>query len=84
MERQAMIFTTRIDYLDLDGKLLFSDPVTGDIGKVKLRDCEAIDAWNIVYWGLEDEDGTEIVELARISRVTEIDGGNPRAPYGKR
>ena len=80
-----MIFTTRIDYLDIDGNVLFSDPVTGDVGEVKLRDCEAIDAWDIVYWGLEDEDGTEIVELGRITRVTEVEGRRPgRARKPKR
>jgi len=67
--------TLRIDYLDIDGKVVFSDPVACAEDERNLRDDERV--WDIVFFGIEDEDATEIVELGRISRVTEVDGTEP-------
>ncbi len=71
-----MRITLRIDYLDIDGAVVFSDPVTCAEDEAKpLRDIEDDDrVWDVVFFGLEDEDSTEIVELRRVSRVTEVDG----------
>lgn len=71
-----MGITLRIDYLDIDGEVVFSDPITCAEDEAKsLRDIEDDERiWDVVWWGLEDEDSTEIVELGRISRVPEVDG----------
>jgi hypothetical protein len=71
-----MSITTRIDYLDIDGEVVFSDPVACAEDERKLRDIEDDERiWDIVFFGLEDEDSAEVAELGRISRVTEMDGG---------
>jgi hypothetical protein len=71
-----MTFTTRIDYLDIDGNVLFSDPVTGGVGEVKLRDCDAIDAWELTE---------KVVDLIRKlgppgNYYVDSIGGNPYEP----
>jgi hypothetical protein len=43
--------------------------------EAKLSDDERV--WDIVFLGIKDEDATEVVELGRISRVTEVDRDPP-------
>ena len=70
-----MSITLRIDYLDIDGAVLFSDSVARAEDEAKLSDDERV--WDIVFLGIKDEDATEVVELGRISRVTEVDRDPP-------
>ena len=70
-----MSITLRIDYLDIDGAVLFSDSVACAEDEAKLSDDERV--WDIVFLGIKDEDATEVVELGRISRVTEVDRDPP-------
>ena len=60
----------------IDGAVVWSDQVTCADDEAKpLRDIEDDDRiWDVVWYGLEDEDANEVVELSRISRVTEVDG----------
>ncbi len=53
-----MRITLRIDYLDIDGAVVFSDPVTCAEDEAKpLRDIEDDDrVWDVVFFGLEDEE----------------------------
>jgi hypothetical protein len=68
--------TLRIDYLDIDGAILFSNAVAACAeDEAKLSDDERV--WDIVFLGIKDEDATEVVELGRISRVTEVDRDPP-------
>ena len=65
----------RIDYLDIDGAVLFSDSVACAEDEAKLSDDERV--WDLVFLGIKDEDATEVGELGRISRVTEVDRDPP-------
>jgi hypothetical protein len=67
--------TLRIDYRDIDGAVLFSDAVACAEDEAKLSDDERV--WDIVFLGIKDEDASEVVELGRISRVTEVDRDPP-------
>ena len=70
-----MSITLRSDYLDIDVAVLFSDSVACAEDEAKLSDDERV--WDIVFLGIKDEDATEVVELGRISRVTEVDRDPP-------
>jgi hypothetical protein len=63
---------TRTDYVDLDGKVLLSDPITCAEDEEHLH-AIANDprVWDIIFYGRDGE------ELGRVSRVTEVDGEEP-------
>jgi hypothetical protein len=65
----------RIDYLDIDSAVLFSDSVACAEDEAKLSDDERV--WDIVFLGINNEDATVVVELGRMSRVTEVDRDPP-------
>ena len=50
-----MRITTRIDYLDLDGTVIFSDRVVNN--NEQIRNCDADDRiWDVIWYGIDNNE----------------------------